>query len=289
MSFEGLRLARMAAIDLIQELELDGGPSPIDKALQHLRLEQTLVTRRAEMPFPEVPKNVRGILDAREAAIYVLADREARQRWIGSHEIGHYAIPEHNLILQFCSEWDLSPAARKQLECEANEFAATYLFQGRRFIEECLSSRFSLEMLRNQAQAWSVSLEAAFRRFAEEHPQPVALLVCQPIELKPAGVDLVPGATRIVLRSPSCSGVKLRYFAASARFRRERPHVQVGQVLDGNHAISRAVAAGEKYYWLSVEGHGEPMPASMFFNGYDVLVLVGIETAEHRIVRSAIS
>src|SRR5690348_15704610 len=136
MSFEGLRLARMAAIDLIQELDLNGGPSPIDKALQYLRLEQTLVTRRAEMPFPEVPKHVRGILDAREAAIYVLADKEARQRWIGSHEIGHYAIREHNLILQFCSEWDLSLTARAQLEREANEFAATYLFQGRRFVEE---------------------------------------------------------------------------------------------------------------------------------------------------------
>jgi IrrE N-terminal-like domain len=286
---EGLHIARLAALELVDGLNLLGAPSPIQEALDTLHLQQTIVSRQPDLPYPDVPKNVRGILDAREAAIYVIADKEARQRWIGGHEIGHFAIREHNAILQFCSEWDLSPAARERLEREANEFTATYLFQGSRFLDECLQLPFSLEMLKDQAMRWGVSIEAAFRRFAEGHPEPVALLVCTPIELVPGGVDIAPGRTRITLRPSSCSGVKLRYIAPSARYRRERPHLKVGQVLNGDHPISKAVAARDSYDWLTIRNHPDPVPASIFFNGYDVLVLLGPQNSHHRLRQSAVS
>src|SRR6266571_6391262 len=155
---EGERLAREAARRLLNEIEIDEGASSVDDAMDLCHLEQHVIPEQLELPF-SAPKDVRGILDLSGMNVFMRDARPARLRWVGAHEVGHYAIKEHNEILRFCSTFDLSREARIQLEVEANAFAAEFLFQGARFTQECLSEPFSLVLLRSKCVEFGVSYE----------------------------------------------------------------------------------------------------------------------------------
>jgi hypothetical protein len=269
---EGVRLARLSALKLLQELEVAFPPSPIESALRHFGLQQHFLSRQEELPFIDLPPGVRGALDVPDKSIYVIEGRGVRRRWAGVHEIGHFCLPEHRQLLSFCSVWDLSPLARKQLEREANEFTATFLFQGTAFLRECLALEFSLEMLRNQAIRWHVSFESAFRRYVEGHPQSVALAVCEPIRWQ------LPGRSSD-FQGRIQAGARLRYWSASQSFRRNLGIPEVGQLFEPEHPIAQTMQAGPEELYGDVDyGHrGLRLPLALCFNGYLALALIGLE------------
>lgn len=260
---EGVRLAREAALGLLAEIDQGETQTSVDDAMEYYKLEQHIVPQQLELPF-EAPPDVRGILDAAGMSVYVREVRSARVRWVASHEIGHYAITEHNEILRFCNSWDLSPSARKQLEVEANAFAADFLFQGKRFIQECLSRDFSIEMLRTLSAMFGVSSEAGFRRFVEEHPEPVALLVSRPQKTTVVGDGQIVGF--------GVARTRLRYGSYSRQFLRGYGIAEVGQVFAEDHPIS--LATGGEDTTGTLVFRGQRLQVASFFNQYDVLSIV---------------
>jgi hypothetical protein len=243
-------------------------PSSVELALDHFSLNQELVGTQLALPFPNVPADVRGILDVPEKHVFVVEATRARVRWVGTHEIGHYAIPDHRMLLAMCSTFDLSAAARKQLEVEANEFSAEFLFQGAKFVEECLSTAFSLQGLRVRCENYGVSYEAGFRRFVEGHPQPVALLVSRVTQSAP----VVSGDGALATTTPRA---RLRYAAYSESFRSAHSFFQVGQEFAGDHPVLRAAVSGNDCTERT-NYHRRDWFVSSFFNQYDVLSIMGL-------------
>ncbi len=261
------KVARDAATALLGELDArDDVQSSIEDAMTFCHLEQHVLSEQLELPF-DAPADVRGILDLSGMNVFVKGSRLPRIRWVSAHEIGHYAIPEHNEILRFCNTFDLSPEARRQLEVEANVFAAEFLFQGTRFVEACMSQPFSLAMLRTMSEGFGVSYEAGFRRFVEDNPMPIALLVSAVVKVAPAAsngrlvVDFPPRPTR------------LRYGAYSSGFRRQFGALaQVGQIFEPEHPISQAAATEVSNGQIAFRDR--PLTVDSFYNQYDVLSIL---------------
>jgi len=263
---EGKRLAREAALSLLSELDVaDDQESPVDDAMEFCHLEQHLLPEQLPLPF-DAPADVRGILDIGGMNVFVKGSRPPRIRWVGAHEIGHYAIPEHNDLLRFCSTFDLSAEARRHLEVEANVFAAEFLFQGRRFVEQCMSQPFSIDMLRTMSTSFGVSYEAGFRRFVEDNPKPVALLVSVVLPAEPESRD-----GRVILDF-GARRTRLRYGAYSRQFMQRYGFAPSGQIFDTEHPVSHATASGESTG--AIRFRDEVLSVHSFYNQYDVLSIV---------------
>jgi hypothetical protein len=260
---QGEVLAQREAIKLLERLGRPEPPTPLASALDLHDLSQHFVSKQMELPLPDVTSYVRGVLDAPEKCIYVIEDKHVRRRFVSAHEIGHYVIPEHNALLQICNTWDLRADVRKELEREANAFAAALLSQGGRFCEECLQSDFSLEMLRRQCDRYEISYEAGMRRFVEGHDRPIALAVCKPFATQ-------SGA--------KANAAVLQYWAASDPYRRGRfPIPETKQRFGPDHFVGNCVQTGAGDYQgeLNFTQANVRLPATVFFNSYSVLVLIG--------------
>lgn len=261
------RVAREAALELLNEIDAqEDEPSSIESAMTFCRLEQHVLPEQLELPF-DAPPDVRGILDLGGMNVFVKGSRPPRIRWVSAHEIGHYAITEHNEILRFCSTFDLAPEARRQLEIEANIFAAEFLFQGSRFVEACLSQEFSLPMLRTMSDGYGVSYEAGFRRFVEDNPAPVALLVSDVVS---ATAPQVPDGRLVV--DFNTRPTRLRYGAYSRAFKRQFAIAKPRQLFEPDHPISQAVAAGTSTGQVTFCQH--KLTLDSFYNQYNVLSIV---------------
>lgn len=127
--------------------------------------------------------NIRALLARSRKTIFLhdhMGMQEKRKNFSIFHEIAHYVLPTHKKILNECSWRDLSPAAKKKLEIDANQFAADCIFQLDRFIEEANDSPLTLKTPFKMATSFNSSYEAAFRRYVEENPLPCALVVYKP-------------------------------------------------------------------------------------------------------------
>jgi hypothetical protein len=262
---EATRLARAAAQTLLKELDVQDEPSSIENAMTFCHLEQHVLPEQLELPY-DAPPDVRGILDLGGMNVFVKGSRPPRIRWVSAHEIGHYAIPEHNELLRFCSTFDLSAEARRQLEIEANVFAAEFLFQGGRFSEACTSQGFSISMLRSMSDGFGVSYEAGFRRFVEENPKPVAMLVSHPMAPVSENLD-----GRVVVNF-GARPTRLRYGTYSQSFRQQFGLAVVRQVFETDHPISRATESGQSTG--EIVFRNQTLTVESFYNQYDVLSIV---------------
>jgi hypothetical protein len=203
-----------------------------------------------------------------EKRVFVINTKPVRIRWVGAHEVGHFAIPEHNEILQLCNTFDLSPVARKQLEIEANAFAAEFLFKGETFARETQDARFTISMLRAISDRYGVSYESGFRRFVEQNRDSVALLVSKVINVVPQVRD-----GRIIVEF-GARPTRLRYASYSPAFARRFSFFKIGQDFDATHPISLATRVGENEFSGVLNYQGTELSVSSFFNQYDVLTIL---------------
>ncbi len=267
---EGIRLARAEAANVLAALGVSSRPTTLGDILAELGLshEELDVEEASLLPNPP-PRKVRGILDVDERLVCSIDHSPERHRWVVGHEVGHWVL--HKRLSYYCSSSDMEPTATRQLEREANEFGAAILFQGRRFTDECLREPFSLQMLRERARLWEVSNEAAFRRFAEQHPDPVALAVCRPV-----------GDYSGALRSREAragireSGVELRYWVSSASYRARGLDLARGQRFSAGHVIVEAMASGRSDYYGQVKIGERQLTMALFFTSWSALVLIGV-------------
>jgi hypothetical protein len=241
--------------------------------LSHFRLDYEYLDRSADVSLPEVPANVRGILDVEDKVIYAVDEKLIRQRWVIAHEIGHWVLHDH--LFRWCSGADLEPTARKQLEREANEFGATLLFQGTRFTNECLRLPFSLDMLRERAREWKVSNEAAFRRFTEQNSGAVALAVCRPIGAGGSAFRSRADRASILER-----GVELTYWTSSPSYRHRGLDLARRQTFSADHVITQAMSSGRSDHYGRVTIGKTNLPMSMFFTSWSALVIIGLSPGD---------
>lgn len=217
---------------------------------------------------------VRGMVDVAAQVVYTHRNLlPAQRRFTTLHELGHFVLPWHNSLLQYCSESDLSPAARQAWEREANLFAGACLFQGRRFTEEAARGRVSWGAVRRLAARYEASLEAAARQFVISRRDPCLLVV--------AGLRPDVAETR-----QARSGEPLllvRYSAASPSWRGRAGPASLpppGTTLPWVHPATSVMLHGGALV-ANLAGPLDtdptlPLYAELISNGYEVLLLAGL-------------
>ena len=177
----------VATDEILETLLVDSGaagklPTNEHKLLKHLGLEQLSFDFAEELSFLSTPQKPPGEL---RAALHLGERVVATQSGLGKkrtrfsifHEIAHCVLPEHHTKFFVDTDQTLSFWTKVRMEREANQFAADLLFQGRSFSERALSLGTSLNGIVELAPEYGASFEASFRRYAESHIVPCALIV----------------------------------------------------------------------------------------------------------------
>ena len=185
----------------IDRMDLDGFGSPIALAA---RIHELL----PDLPLPVPLKSLCEQLDvtsikplttdafeaalitdehkAEGAIVYARGRSTARTRFSIAHELGHFLIPSHrpaadgpthctldNLRMIDAREKD----EQRQVEAEANRFAAHLLMPPKRLRTEILKSDTTLQAIVALSERFGVSKEAMARMWVAQHPEPVAIII----------------------------------------------------------------------------------------------------------------
>lgn len=207
----------LAAEEILDTLLVDAGtagnlPTNEKKLLRFLGLEQLSFDFAEEVKFLSTPGESPGEL---RAALHLGERVVATQSGLGNkrtrfsifHEIAHCVLPEHHMKFFVDTDQTLSFWTKVRMEREANQFAADLLFQGKLFSEQAISLNTSLSSVIELAPQYGASFEAAFRRYAEAHVVPCALVV----------YDKVSRSDESFVDDDS---FRLQYMVASPSFRR---------------------------------------------------------------------
>lgn len=121
---------------------------------------------------------VRGILNVAKGEILIHKDLpESMVTFTIEHEIGHFWLPDHRkTALYQCNYFDLSRSTTKQIEREANEFAAHLRFQGDLFGQMAADYPLSLNSAIELSDKFKSSLESTFIRYVESNHKPCSLI-----------------------------------------------------------------------------------------------------------------
>jgi Zn-dependent peptidase ImmA (M78 family) len=187
-------------------------PTDERKLMSFLGLQQLSFDFMHELQF--VPKEkavpeIRAALSLNERLIATQAGLSSkRKRWGVFHEIAHFILPEHLEELFLDTDASLGWWTKMRFEREANAMAAELLFQGNRFTEEALSLPTSARVPVQLAQKFGASFESAFRRYAERHMLPCALIVYDKLPRDLEDAD------------PEDADYKIHYIIGSGPFKR---------------------------------------------------------------------
>jgi hypothetical protein len=109
----------VSPVDLITETGLD---------YEEYNLRDKGLIRKIKIGVKKIAERIRAALIVREQVVLIDSDLHKAKKPFGQgHELGHNVIPEHREILYVCSEADLNPLTRAQMEFEANVFSSEIL------------------------------------------------------------------------------------------------------------------------------------------------------------------
>ena len=163
---------------------LDVVPVPLDTITEALGLAKEDLFDVGLETMPEKMKKlavkysglVLGAL-SKEKTLYVnSSEPERRVRFTQAHELGHESIPWHEAFYYVDDKTNLDPNTTRELEAEANSFAAELVFSLDRFGDEADSFAPSLGVPLQLSNKFGVSRHAALRRYAQTSNYPVALI-----------------------------------------------------------------------------------------------------------------
>ena len=203
-------------------------PLPPDQALAarnlevvQLSLDDLLV--KANLP-PEDHQRVQAMLDAQEGAVMFQRGLPLQKKnWGSLHEVAHEFLPWQRELLYCCPLLWLPASVQRQLEAEADIFAAEAFFFGKQFQEQAYTGDVSLTTAIELAtRVYRTSLHSTFAHYVEESPIPRCLLVWKP---RNANGRLQP-----------CGELALQYYVKSKSF---RGHVDPGQIADPDGVVTR--------------------------------------------------
>lgn len=133
-------------------------------------------------------------LNASEARLAIVGDRAIitvsdaitnpnRQRFSIAHELGHLEMHRFESALSVCQSSDLNKwqvdRIERNLETEANLFAASFLLPQRFFEPLCVNTIPSLHLISDLARSFKTSLTATALRYSHFSPEPCVVIYSQ--------------------------------------------------------------------------------------------------------------
>jgi hypothetical protein len=125
---------------------------------------------------------IQGLIDRRARVIHIspAIDHDGKRRFVKLHETAHHILPHQQDLLYADDHETLSPTTKRLFEREANQGAAELLFQRNHFAKDSADLAISVAAIWQLADRYGSSFHAAARRYAETHPEAVAVLVLAP-------------------------------------------------------------------------------------------------------------
>ena len=203
-------------------------PLPPDQALAarnlevaQLSLDDLLV--KANLP-PEDNQGIQAMLDARERTVMFKRGLPSqRKNWGSLHEVAHEFLPWQRELLYCCPLLWLPERVQKQLETEADLFAAEAFFFGKQFHKQAFAGDVGLTTAVELAtRVYGTSLHSTFVHYVEQSPIPNCLLVWKP--------------KRGNGRLRHCGELALHYYVKSKSF---HGHVDPGQIADPDGVVTK--------------------------------------------------
>ena len=243
-------------------------PLPPDQALAardlkvaQLSLDDLLV--KAHLP-PE-DQTIQAMLDSEERAVAFRRGLPSQKKnWGALHEVAHEFLPWQRELLYCCPLLWLPPGVQRQLEAEADLFAAEAFFFGREFHKRAFEGDLGLATAKELAtNVYGTSIHATLRHYAEQCPVPACLLVWKP------GIDSEAA-------EPS-GELALHYYVKSRSF---GWHIDPGQVADPDGAVARVFedaslgVVSHEMVHVGRSGQEYVAQAESFSNSYNVFTLI---------------
>jgi Zn-dependent peptidase ImmA (M78 family) len=185
-------LAESVSLDearkLIERMDLRRPPVIPNQLLSDLGLKQATLPAfdidRLDVNQKSIIGSVQGLLSIDDRTVYLKDGLGETQRsWVVLHEVGHAFIEWHRELLYLDTQYELSPAVRKTLEIEANEFAAHVLFLGDEFAKRAAVLDFGAAAIFELANVFGTSVEATVRHYVETSDANCVCLVLQPCQV----------------------------------------------------------------------------------------------------------
>ena len=246
-----------------------------DLVVAQLSLDDLLV--KANLP-PDDCQGIQAMLNTEERSVTFRQGLPPKKRdWGSLHEVAHEFLPWQRDLLYCCPLLWLPPNVQKQLEAEADVFAAEAFFFGQQFHRQAFAGDLGLgTAIELAASVYGTSLHSTFAHYVEESPEPRCLLVWRPQD------------GHMSLRASEC--LKLHYYVKSKGF---HGHVSPGQIADPDGALEQLrtnPSLGVTKHELAIAdkaSHEYVAQAESFSNSYNVFTLISQPT--RRLVRSVAS
>ena len=248
-------------------------PLSSDEALEarnlevaQLSLDDLLVG--ANLP-PEDHQSIQAMLDAQERMVVFRSGLPSQKKnWGSLHEVAHEFLPWQRDLLYCCPLLSLPTNVQRQLEAEADVFAAEAFFFGQQFHKQAFAGDLGLtSAIELATSVYGTSFHSTFAHYVEESPVPLCLLVWK------------PGSKNGFL--PSCGELALHYYVKSKDF---HWHVAPGQVADPDEVVAKTFTdsiLGVVNHELIIadgSGHHYSAQAESFSNSYNVFTLISQPT-----------
>ncbi len=244
-------------IDIAKLIGLEG------LSYQEYDLTDQSLLKRITKKAIEFGKKIKAALIVKEETVIVDENMHWAKKPFGKgHELGHHTIPEHKEIFYVCSEHDLSPETRAEMEYEANVFASEILFpkhlMTRIYADYALSMQTIL-FLREQSKA---SFYSAALKYVTLSPYECCLLV----------FDILKDST-------SNTGIKLKTQVWSdawhSKYRRKLFHDN--QILPLNHNLATILSTGQDFFETMITLKSDKrteFTAYTHYNSYNIFALI---------------
>ena len=231
-----------------------------------LSLDDLLV--KANLP-PEEHESIQAMLDAQERMVVFRSGLASQKKnWGSLHEVAHEFLPWQRELLYCCPLLLLPANIQKQLEAEADVFAAEAFFFGQQFHKQAFAGDLGLtSAIELATSVYRTSLHSTFAHYVEESPLPICLLVW-----KPGSKDGFP---------PLGGELVLHYYVKSKDF---HGHVDPGQVADPDEVVTKmftdSIVGVIKHELILADGSGQRYvaQAESFSNSYNVFTLISQPT-----------
>ena len=244
-------------------------PLPPDQALAarnlevlQLSLDDLLV--KVNLPL-EDHESIQAMLDAEERAVVFRSGLPSqKKKWGSLHEVAHEFLPWQRELLYCCPLLLLPANVQKQLEAEADIFAAEAFFFGQQFHKQAFTGDLGLtSAIELATSVYGTSLHSTFAHYVEESPLPRCLLVWKPKSEN--------GSSR------PCEEFDLHYYVKSKSF-----NWRVGpwQIADPDGVVPKLFTNSTlgviKHQVILADGLGQDhhAQAESFSNSYTVFTLI---------------
>lgn len=209
-----------------------------------------------------VAKKIKAALIPKDKIILIDQDLHHAKKPFGqAHELGHNTIQDHREILFVCSENDLNPKTRKQMEFEANIFAAEALYP--KYLLKRIYAQYPLSMhtvlfLKEQSNG---SIHSSAIQYVKNSPDVCCLLVFRKSK------DIEGKSCLVVEGQINSFGWIKEYRGAS---------LSENTIFKINHPIAHAIITEEigKIIEIPVKGKSRTFTAHTIFTGYNGFALI---------------